>query len=187
MRIFALAILLLLPLMSGCSACLYMNHCDREAERIYEKDNTFQLKAGIYYEAEKTNHALDVFEEMWSETWGNAEDANHMVNNMCIEWEPYPFEVEGLPETNEGLPGRASGLTESIDTVRVAILEPRKLSSTAFIHELVHVMLWRVNNEPDPDHEGDLYEGWTVEHNLFIRDVKLRLREELGEIDDESN
>ena len=172
-------VLLLLPiifLIASCSIMIDRNNCDKNATRIEEKENSFQEKVGSYYDSSIVNVALNIFEEEWSNEWGNNEDVNNAVNNLCIVWEPYLFELSNGGETKEGLPKLYSGVTEDIGRVRVFISEQREIDRTALIHELVHVMLWRVNDEPDPDHESDKYRGWTDKHNDFIRSVNAKIK-----------
>lgn len=42
-----------------------------------------------------------------------------------------------------------------------------------YTHEFVHLVLWSINGEPDPDHEKEEYQGWTNEHTEWIRVTEL--------------
>lgn len=138
--------------------------------------NAGQERVGIYFNSDDTATALDIFYVMWSEKYNNNEELERALNNLCIKWEPFLFYTPNTQRDEEGIPLRISGLTVDKRNIRVWIgseeLSERKISRTAFFHEIVHIMLWRLNNEPDPDHEGDTYKGWTKDHTSLVEQMR---------------
>ena len=50
--------------------------------------------------------------------------------------------------------------------------------SSALVHELVHVIIWRKNKvHGDPDHEGKEFSGWSKDHTSFIKEMNNILLE----------
>ena len=55
-------------------------------------------------------------------------------------------------------------------------LKTSQIWSSALIHELVHIIIWKQNNvHGDPDHEGKEFSGWTKKHTQLIKKVNLIL------------
>ena len=52
-------------------------------------------------------------------------------------------------------------------------IKTSQIWSSSFVHELVHIIVWNQNNgiHGDPDHEGEKFSGWTVEHSELIKKV----------------
>lgn len=185
MRKFLPALLIVALFSSSCS--VFVNDTCIGGEPIPGYVNSQQVKAGRFYDGSDTAVALDIFYDRWTHEYGQHDEVLDVLQNLCITWEPYPFVVAGLGTDEDGLPNRAAGLTDKEDefqdpcTFRVYIGpkpddpdKDRSIGRTAFFHEIVHIMLWVVDGYPygDPDHEGDAYEGWTVEHNDLIRLMK---------------
>jgi len=179
MRIFKfLSIIVLVLGLSSCSVLINGSPCGEEYEPIPGYQNAGQKMVGIYYDADKTATAMDMFYENWTDDLGDYEAAERVLSNTCVEWEPYPWVLESLGTDEDGVPRRASGLTESRRDIRVWIGPEsdefdRAIWRTAFWHEIVHLMLWDLYNEPDPDHEEDAYVAWEPEHTQVIRDCKI--------------
>ena len=55
----------------------------------------------------------------------------------------------------------------------------KQINMSAFIHELVHIIIWHENYgvHGDPDHEGSEFSGWTSQHTKFIKRMNIQLLE----------
>lgn len=140
--------------------------------------NSQQAMIGDYYDSDKTSQALDIFYDFWTDKFGNHKKTEEILSDICLRWEPFPFMVDGIGTTEDGIPNRANGFTESRTSIVVYIgkstgEQTRIISNTSLFHEIVHIMLWNLYGEPDPDHEEKAYSGWDLMHTQIIRDMKL--------------
>lgn len=90
-------------------------------------------------------------------------DVRAVMRDLVIVWHEGSF---GDPR----FPGKSfNGLTVSPTEIHVADFG-RGLAYTALVHELVHVILWRLEGNPDADHEAtDLGDTWGLEHTRFVK------------------
>ncbi len=64
-----------------------------------------------------------------------------------------------------------NGLAIDKDNIWIEV-RTSNISSTALIHELVHIMIWRDQiYHGDPDHEGKEFSGWSKRHTEVIHRV----------------
>lgn len=131
--------------------------------------------------------AMDIFYIEWYATFGDYRNIiEKNLNSMFIEWTDAKrtfqsgYTVEGKSITN----GTANGLAYKKNHIWVCTRanegEPYLISKTSFVHELVHASINALSggkNRGDPDHEGERYEGWTLEHTFFIDKANESLRE----------
>lgn len=68
----------------------------------------------------------------------------------------------------------ALAVTLSPDYVLMSVQDGLSLGRSSFFHELVHVVLWNLQGDPDPDHLGDKYSGWEEEHEELIFELRTR-------------
>lgn len=73
------------------------------------------------------------------------------------------------------LDGDMTGATRDKGTIFIETnVNNPKLSATAIVHECVHLIFWRIEENPDDDHE--VGPGpWTKKHNTWIEETEDRL------------
>ena len=149
-------------------------------------ENTHQLTDDCdYFYPSHTSLALHVFYIEWVNKFGDPDNQlRHALNNLEIEYGTYQrrlsrvFSIDGTfrPE-----PTIISGLTSRNGRyifVWIGKGSHPKLSKTSFAHELVHVAIYASNygEHGDPDHEGNVYKGWTLMHTRLIEDTNKLLK-----------
>ena len=70
---------------------------------------------------------------------------------------------------------KIAGLTRTPSWIWVHTEYGERICQTSFVHELVHVSLWAVHGTGDPDHLGNKYQGWTIDHTAFIQEMNETL------------
>ena len=71
---------------------------------------------------------------------------------------------------------RVIGITHTKSTVWVKKDNKTKICNSSLTHELVHASIWAIKEtDADPDHLGDKYVGWTVDHSAMIDTIKAEL------------
>jgi len=115
---------------------------------------------------------LDIFVENYSHTFNMPEPAvRRLLSNLKIEVSAIPRTVHAAYDVGgKLLKGDipVSGLALRKDWIWVEI-KTSQIWSSSLIHELVHVVIWRLNKvHGDPDHEGNQFSGWTKKHTAFI-------------------
>ena len=71
---------------------------------------------------------------------------------------------------------KAQGITYTKGTIWVKKLADKKICRSSLTHELVHAAIWTMKiTDGDPDHLGEKYAGWTIEHSALIENVKEEL------------
>ena len=135
------------------------------------------------YPREKTAIALKIFRFYWESIIGNPASVDAIYEDLLISWqrnssEGYSgFGVDGIYYENVSL----KGVTLSPETVM--IFNPDhgpdrhdRICESALVHELVHAVIWKANGvHGDPDHLGQKYDGWTVDHMLVIQETNNHL------------
>ena len=133
------------------------------------------------HHSDETAWAMTIFYDEWIITFGD--DDGYVLNalgDIEITWS-----MESKIEKNlYGLDGtfyeeaEVHGLFQnSPEHIWVYAPIDTVISDTALIHELIHLALFVSFGDPDPDHEGDKYSGWTVNHTQLIDKVAARLHE----------
>jgi hypothetical protein len=134
---------------------------------------------------EECDTALMAFIEEWRQRFGAEQGyrAKVALQGAVLEF------VEG-DSFLDNVGRKVRGLTLGRKEAKIAARH-KGLGATAFFHEPVHMVLWSLSGEPDPDHEGDAYGApglrWTEEHNDMIRTLKRRFAwvEEKGAVEGE--
>lgn len=98
--------------------------------------------------------------DSWHAEFG--EDVVGFTDGVLVQCEPARWETSAGP---------ASGQTFDEHTVRIAyrggdVEGDWKLRNTALAHELIHVVLWRRDGDPDDAHEQAY---WTLERSVRLR------------------
>ena len=174
MRRYLAIILVTLMMCSSCSLLVKDVACAEKPIPGYL--NSMQTQTGIFFKPESTAIAFDIFYDRWTQRHGGHSEVLDVLLNVCVIWEPYPFLVPGIGVDEDGLPRRASGLTDkSGPNQRPCIIKVyigdktkdggRSIGKTATFHELAHTILWI-------DHDD-----WTKEHNETISLIKLEVKE----------
>ena len=101
-----------------------------------------------------------------------------MLQKVMIRWDPNKkistrgFNLHGERFSKRTIIGRV----EAKNIIWVWQGYDHKISESALMHELVHLALYAKNGNPDADHEGSKYKGWTTAHSMMIDDAKNMLR-----------
>lgn len=120
-----------------------------------------------------------VFYNAWRLKFG---DEKGMVwqalSDLMIEWSSKSknihaaYSMDGHPVTNVPI----SGLTVTKSMIWVHVKPGERICETSFAHELVHVIIWNLKKtDGDPDHLGNEYSGWSLDHNVLIQEVNTTL------------
>jgi len=143
---------------------------------------TYQINDNcLLFPKEKVSIALNVFYLYWYSVFEDPADAVlNNLNNLIIEWKTekmrfkngYRVDGEYVPE------GKAVGLAFGKGLIQIYVEEGATLDETSFVHELIHISINAATgqNHGDPDHEGELYKGWTSRHTQLIHEVNEALQ-----------
>lgn len=138
-----------------------------------------------YFYPSHTSLAMHVFYIEWVNKFGDPDSRlRHALDNLEIEYGTYQrrisrvFSIDGTYRPN---PTVINGLTARNGRyvfVWIGAGSHPKLNKTSFAHELVHVAIYAANygEHGDPDHEGDVYKGWTTMHTKLIGDTNEVLK-----------
>lgn len=120
--------------------------------------------------SEELDSALLAFVEAWGSRFG--ENQRHTLKRrMRFLW------ITSSPgDSFEHRGQQLRGITHGFRTIEFAA-RAWGFGRTALFHELVHWALWNLTGEPDPDHTGDSWKGWTAEHDALIESLKMRFRD----------
>lgn len=123
------------------------------------------------FKSETVKQSISIAYTIYKETFGdNKEELEAAINYLVIVWKPSAWKIKGATiysvNGKKADHGRVSGLTTSPFVIEVSAKS--KLCRTSLVHELVHVFLWHSVGNPDADHEGKKYKGWTKEHTEYI-------------------
>lgn len=130
--------------------------------------------------------AMHVFLGSWEATFGPNNAVDYAIRHLHVtcRQEDWISEYWGYP---------VSGITTSVD-VQVALQSEeydmcRSVPASALVHEMVHRSLEACCGNGDADHaEGTAYgDTWTDDHDLFVEDTNLLLRELLDVNDGNRN
>lgn len=137
------------------------------------------------YKSDQVASAVLVFYFQWKHKFGDPEGKVWKeLNNILIEFSPEKkviaaaYSLDGKKILNPHI----VGLALSPGWIWVyASDEPmhRTVATTSLVHELVHISLWSMkpHYEPDSDHEGPNFSGWTKKHSSLIVDTNFKLME----------
>jgi hypothetical protein len=120
--------------------------------------------------------AIKIFIKEYSEEFNTSEEEVwRLLSGLLIEVSAIPRSVHAAYDVNGKLikgDVPVSGLALSKDHIWVEI-KTSQIWSSALVHELIHIMIWRSNNvHGDPDHEGSEFSGWSKQHTDFIKRMK---------------
>jgi hypothetical protein len=130
---------------------------------------------------ERVSIAMHTFLKKWKEQFPHnaigRKGVEGALNSLSTEFSGVKktanaYTVDGT--YSKDLP--VSGLTLAPEWIWVRIRPGERLCQTSFVHELVHVAIWALNGtDGDPDHLGDKYPGWKLEHNIMIQEINKTL------------
>lgn len=131
------------------------------------------------YDRDEVAWALNVFYKEWKKEFGDPEGkVIKMLNEVMITWSEEEKTVGSAYSINGKLLKNPNviGLAISPTILWSHVGDTGYISDTSLVHELVHLALWSINDDPDPDHEGGNHHGWTARHSVFIADLNRFLR-----------
>lgn len=121
--------------------------------------------------------AMHLFLDKWKEQYPYNAISNKKVekafNSLIIEFDERnktanAYTIDGTYARN--LP--VSGLTSTPGSIWVKTHPGERICQTSFVHELAHVAIWALKGtDADPDHLGNRYTGWEIEHNIMIQET----------------
>mgnify|MGYP001577520469 CR=1 FL=1 len=120
--------------------------------------------------------ASDMYQAAYAETFLNNDYDGIEVpmNSVFVECK------EGVSFTTvwveDGREYDMYGFTQSRTLIEINTPESLMIGDSTFFHEMTHVTLWYLSNEPDPDHEEEKYSGWTKKHNEMIQNLQQEMR-----------
>ena len=143
--------------------------------------NSWQVqRSNTFPDPEKIHTTLDLFYKKWKTRYGDPEGRVYStLNNMMLDWDPKKKYIDNSGFTVDGkqMKGYVRGIT--LLPGYIWLWHDKRydrIAASALVHELVHSALWAMDgNHGDPDHEGDLFEGWTPDHTLFISELNREL------------
>jgi len=109
--------------------------------------------------------AFLAFAQGWS-AMGFEGDVRKLMNGWYFEF------VKG--DSFSDSQGSYRGRTLSRKLALVAEREGAPIGRLTVFHEAVHLALWGFTGEPDPDHGGSKYKGWTEKHTALVSELKRR-------------
>jgi hypothetical protein len=124
------------------------------------------------YPIEHLDLLLFLFYNEWINTFEDPK--NQLLDSLwdlVIVWEENVWILEGMGFDEQGKEiknPRIIGLTQNKNLIRVAA-NRSPITHSSLVHELIHVVLWHTDpsSRGDPDHEGEIYPGWTLKHSAF--------------------
>ena len=155
---------------------------------VYEcdpwKDGTQMIKIPVFsgawqivedckeHEREAVAISMVFFYKEWISTFGDPQGSVwRALDNLMIEWTSISrpvaaHDISGRFHKNAHAAGMT--LTPTVIWVKPKIGAP--VCETSLIHELVHVAIWSIKlTDGDPDHLGNKYSGWSVDHSALIQ------------------
>ena len=187
MRFLKFLIIASILLFPGIKGCYYPNHssvikldCTKlsSVNKIPDTPGIIIISSSCsdyQFDKSATKSALDVFVENYSDEFEISElTVWGFLRDLKIEVSAIPRTVHAAYDLNgKFLNGKipVSGLALRKDWIWVEI-KTSQIWSSALIHELVHIVIWRQNNvHGDPDHEGKEFSGWTKKHTQLIKKI----------------
>lgn len=180
MRRITLVTLALLFL-TGCYIYVSKILTTSHITKLPSLSNAYQIQEDDSFPNPKdVSKVINIFYKHWVAEFGDEEHKIYAtLNNIMIEWREKPKKGGGFSLTGNSLRGIIEGVVIAPGYVWVWKGKQNKISSTAFIHELIHCAIWSNNPHSDPDHEGDKFKGWTRRHTEFLYKINYLL-EDIG-------
>ena len=129
----------------------------------------------------RVSKAIEIFYQEWVETFGDKDEKlRHSLDQIMVKWSSKRRLAKGrIRDIKGNIVSHRSiiGITVSPTYIWVYTNIYGRIAATSFVHELVHVALWTVCSNGDPDHEGNKWKCWTEEHTLFIKKINSMLAE----------
>ena len=135
-----------------------------------------------HYDSDEVAWVMTLFYDEWVATFGDHDlKVLRALENLEMKWSTQSKSARNV----YGLEGEfyevadVHGLFDilSEDVWLYASID-MSISSTALIHELVHVALFAAFMDADADHEGDKYPGWSKEHTALIHRLNKYLQDQ---------
>lgn len=122
--------------------------------------------------------AMKIFYMHWLDVFGDPlREVKNNLHTVMILWgdkikTTAGYRMDGSYNRNI----RAIGIAHTKGTIWIKKDANDKICKSSLIHELVHISIWVLKGtDGDPDHLGDKYAGWTVDHSALIETVKDEL------------
>lgn len=124
----------------------------------------------------EVSEALEAFSRTWE---ASGQPGGGMVRlrfaQLILDWIPGRNGDRHFPLNGSD---RVTGVFIRPRAVTCGYLPGDRISDTALAHELVHVALYAVHGDEDPDHEADRYADlWTPEHTAIVRRAEKAMAE----------
>jgi hypothetical protein len=168
----------------GITTLIYSSRCvpfsgGPQLVQLPKLNNAWQIQTTCNFPRSKNvSIALRLFYTEWVREFGDKDrKVSAALQKLMVSWgKKKKPSRSGFTISGEYVEeGDILGLALSPTYVWVWEGEYERLGATALVHELVHVALWAEGDHGDPDHEGDLFPGWTKNHTKFIKKVNQTL------------
>jgi hypothetical protein len=129
-------------------------------------------------EPKDISFSIVVFESEWTKTFGKSDALLVALNSLFIEMDEEDKAVTGYTKSGvKFIDAKIVGLARTPTWIWIHATPTDRLCQTSLVHELVHIALWADSpaGHGDPDHEGEKYPGWSLEHSAFIDRVNKML------------
>ena len=141
--------------------------------------NAWQIQTTCNFpESDNVSVAVRLFYTKWVQEFGDKDKkVSRALQKIMIKWgKKKKSRGGGFTLSGKQLgEGDILGLTLSPTYIWVWENKYERLGATALVHELVHVALWARGGHGDPDHEGEVFQGWTKKHSKLIKEVNQTL------------
>jgi hypothetical protein len=140
--------------------------------------SAWQIQTNEFPTPYSVSTALKVFYNYWVYEFGDEElKLQAALDGLMVEWKEEPRKGTGYNILGMRATGTVKGVAMSPGYIWVWQGQEKKLSSSALVHELIHVAIWASQGHSDPDHEGNKYKGWTPKHSEFMHKINYLLAE----------
>ncbi len=133
------------------------------------------------FPSERVAISLLFFMTRWKEAFGDPTGlVKDNLNSMVIMWGRGKRFSSGFTMDGERFDTvEVVGLAQLQSLIWISLRNSdSRICDTSLVHELTHASIWAVKEtDGDPDHLGDIYTGWTVDHTAFINNVNKELCE----------
>ena len=159
------------PIVIQAMACIGDNK--PKMTKVYGWEQTYQITSDCRSPSSRsTDIALNTFLFSWKENFGDAQSiVEKNLNDMVIVWSRDPMSMTAYTEKGKLVEdAEVIGVTSNKGYIWVSIRDTGgRICNSSFVHELIHASIWAIRGDHgDPDHLGDVYEGWTDKHSRLI-------------------
>lgn len=106
--------------------------------------------------------------ETFADAWFNRFDQALDFRELDVDCQPGRTV---LWDSSDGTVKRAHGVTLHRTEILIPVANKPLLVDTTFAHELVHVALWQLHDDPDDESHAAGDGTWLPDHDTFVADI----------------